>query len=155
MNLAIILGIVLVAWWMLGMPDLRSAKVRAKFLPQFGAAALFGLAFLAVMRGHYEAAIPMAIFAAGLIGKSHFFPGQNQTNTAQGPQQNQTPPPSTQMSAREAYEILGLPDGAGREAVKEAHRRLIKELHPDRGGSAYLSAKINTAKDMLLRILAS
>ena len=53
------------------------------------------------------------------------------------------------LSASEAYEILGLDHNASKEDVVKAHKRLVQRLHPDRGGSDYLAAKINAAKDRL------
>ncbi len=54
------------------------------------------------------------------------------------------------MSRQEAYQILGLEPGASKEEIHQAWRRLIKGVHPDHGGSAFLTAKINAAKDALL-----
>ena len=62
-------------------------------------------------------------------------------------------PPSRKgtMSRSEALHVLGLEPGATEEQIRAAHRRLIVQIHPDKGGTSYLAAKINEAKDVLLR----
>lgn len=55
------------------------------------------------------------------------------------------------MTRDEAYRVLGLELDADRKAVKAAYRQLMSKMHPDRGGSAYLAAKINEARDILLK----
>jgi hypothetical protein len=61
-----------------------------------------------------------------------------------------TAKPTTAMSRDEALSVLGLKPDAKPEDIRGAHRNLMKQFHPDRGGSDYLAAKINQAKDVLL-----
>jgi hypothetical protein len=54
------------------------------------------------------------------------------------------------MSEEEALNLLGLSRGASVDEIKASHRRLIKQVHPDHGGTDYLAHKINEAKNLLL-----
>jgi curved DNA-binding protein CbpA len=54
------------------------------------------------------------------------------------------------MTRDEAYAVLGLKPGAGEDAIRDAHRRLMRMAHPDNGGSDWLASRLNQARDTLL-----
>lgn len=74
------------------------------------------------------------------------FGNSNQADTDRPP-----PSPSNALSVEEARQILGVQSNATRDDIVKAHRRLIQKLHPDRGGNDYLAAKVNAAKDLLVK----
>lgn len=73
-------------------------------------------------------------------------PGANGAGAHAGPGSGRM----ARMTQEEALAVLGLNPGASREDVQREYRRLIKKLHPDLGGSTYLTAKLNEARDVLL-----
>ena len=78
------------------------------------------------------------------------FPGWREDVEDDADRRAGSPPGAGTMSKKEAYNILGLEPGAGDAEIRKAHRRLMKQVHPDHGGSAALAARINEAKDTLL-----
>ncbi|NNG05673.1 MAG: DnaJ domain-containing protein [Inquilinus sp.] len=76
--------------------------------------------------------------------------GADEGGEAAGGTGQRARPSEGAMTRDEAYSVLGLEPGADREAITAAHRRMMKNLHPDHGGSDYLAAKLNEAKAVLL-----
>lgn len=67
-----------------------------------------------------------------------------------GPEQDAEPSSAGAMSVRDAYRVLGLERGADEREIREAYHRLISSVHPDKGGSSFLAAQVNRARDILL-----
>ena len=124
--------------------------------------ALLLLLFIATGKGHL-----LGIMLAGLIpilrnigplllqfGPKLYQQQRQQQQDQSGP--HAQPPANHQknMSKSEALAILGLEEGASKEQIKQAHRRLMQKIHPDHGGSDYLAAQLNRAKEVLLKTAA-
>ena len=69
---------------------------------------------------------------------------------AQGQPRGRAAPAGPRMSRVEALQVLGLQEGATEAEVRAAWLRLMQAAHPDRGGSDWLAAKLNQARDVLL-----
>lgn len=81
--------------------------------------------------------------------------GDTGRRTAPSARQRTEPPRdaprrSARMTREEALSVLGLEEGASTERVLAEYRRLMKKVHPDLGGTTYLAARLNEAKDLLL-----
>jgi hypothetical protein len=77
-------------------------------------------------------------------------PGWREHVEDDGPTGHGGAPGAGAMTDEQAHEILGLGPNATTADIRAAHRRLMKRVHPDHGGSDFLAAKINEAKDRLL-----
>ncbi|MDX9873335.1 MAG: hypothetical protein RBS88_00375 [Spongiibacteraceae bacterium] len=104
-------------------------------------------ALIPLLRGVVVLAMPLLV---RLLGE-RVRPRPDPHGPASGDKGRQQPPPGPRgMQRSEALATLGLSDPVSRDDIIQAHRRLIQRVHPDRGGSDYLAARINLAKDVLL-----
>lgn len=214
--------------WLIRKSAKMPPQVARNFAQKLAGGGVIAFAGLLALRGQMTAAIPLAVFGAGLLGKSAVFPNgfswggksagqksrvetsllamtldhdsgamdgevlagpkygqklsqlsdpdlrafhelcvksgdqsralleawldrhKNNWRSAWGVSGNEPRSAAGPMGRAEALAILGLKDGATADDIKAAHRRLMKDFHPDKGGSDYLASKINAAKDVLL-----
>jgi hypothetical protein len=126
-----------------------------------GILVLAAAAFL-LLRGELLVSLPLAGLGFSLLGwpsareflAAYFYrrdPSQRGDTDGNAAGERRRAAPSGKMSEQEAYQILGLQPGASADDITRAHRGLIKKLHPDQGGTTYLAARVNEAKDVLLR----
>lgn len=97
-------------------------------------------------------AMPLLFLALGLLRSSRFqaFLRKLADEDLKGSQGGPTRARSGPMTRAEALSVLELNEGATRDDIRGAHKRLMQKIHPDHGGSTYLATKINQAKDLLL-----
>lgn len=148
--LVLIAALTLARWY-----ATAEVKTLKRGLAWFGVGLLgAGVIFLAVtgrMGAALAALAGLLVWAGRIMNLVHMgrqFRGRFGGMFGQG---RPSPPAAGTMTEEEAWRVLGLAPGASTDDIKAAHRRIIEQIHPDRGGSDYLAAKVNLAKDFLLK----
>jgi hypothetical protein len=132
---------------------------------RLGGALAILIAALLLVRGDWGIGLGLGLFGTYLLGEALPWPLSSLTAYFDGGRSGrrehaQTDPdagfstrPATsgKMTEQEAYQVLGVAPGSSTAEISRAHRLLMKKLHPDQGGTTYLAARINEAKDVLLR----
>lgn len=137
--------LLLLNWW--ANAEVQSAK-RSLTLAIIAVCALLALVLLATGKV-VLAALPAGFALVRMFGpavaarflRGRFGGASARANSGQG---------EAQMSRNEALEVLGLDDGAEEPEINDAYRRLMAQVHPDKGGSDWMAAKLNMARRTLL-----
>jgi hypothetical protein len=144
----LILGALVLVFFLGGLRAFEQASVTTIKSLFAWIAALGGLSLAALLlisgRG------PLAVSGLVMFGPLIW---QHWRAAQHGQTQQSQPPPrraSGSMTVDEAWQVLGLQPGAEPDAIRAAHRRLMRGAHPDGGGSDWLAARINQARDLLL-----
>lgn len=163
--------LIIAAFWGLAHIKQKPPGVRRKLFVRSAVGALVVLLIAMAVTGrmHWLFALVGALlpFVRGLFGIGlQFLPlwlRRRQTGNQHNSDHNahnstQSPPNKNALDVREAMDILGLEGDIHKgdistKMINDAHRRLIQKMHPDRGGSDYLAAKINQARDLLLSLI--
>lgn len=165
-SVLLILVIIGVIWGYRRMKVLGPKERRKMLLRSaIGAVILMLIMMVATGRMHWLFAVVGALipFMRGLLGIGlQFLPlwlrhkNRPQSDQGQQHQNNHNPGQRSTMDSKEALDTLGIKGDLANgnvtaEMVNDAHRRLIQKLHPDRGGNDYLAARVNLARDVLLK----
>ncbi len=144
----IILGALLVIFILLGIRLLLNSNPKillAIFKGLLGAAAFLAIILLILSGRLVNVVVGLIALIPLLPALKKFFMGEEKSKT----------PPSfsnlSSMTREQARSILNTDENATEKEIKAAHRRIIQKIHPDQGGSDYLAAQVNRAKEVLLK----
>ncbi len=133
--------LVLLNWW--ANTDVKTAKT-AMFFGIIALCGVFALLLIATGKG-IAAIIPGAYAAWRMISSVRQQMPKGSQRSANEMHS------SSDMTIKEAYEILGIKPGASEEEILAAYRQLMAKCHPDAGGNDWMASKLNEAKDILLK----
>lgn len=109
------------------------------------------LADLLVLHGHYSQLDPASVHVLeAYLDREHADWREHAQGSDAAGRESAMPPEPATMTPAQACQILGVQPGASEADIREAHRRLIALVHPDRGGSGFLATQVNLARDVLL-----
>jgi DnaJ homolog subfamily C member 19 len=149
--IAVLLGLFVLALFVGGLNAFSRASVTTikSLLAWIAALAGLSLTLLLVLTGRG----PFALFALSLglpLAREWWTSRVGRGRKRMGSRPSSRTGPGA-MSEAEAWEVLGLTPGATEEEIRAAHHRLMRGTHPDTGGSDWLAARVNQARDILLR----
>jgi hypothetical protein len=127
--------------------ELLDTVSKGRYLSEFGMSDLVALYVLAQSQ-YPDSTEVLAAYLDRNYGDDWREAANTKGDTTDGQESNATK--GGKMTKSEAYEVLGLDHNASQKEIIDTHRKLMLKLHPDRGGSNYLAAKINQAKDTLI-----
>ena len=158
-RIILLLAVGLVGYLLWRQYQRQPPELRRKALLRGGFYSLLGIILLLVVTGRAHwllaaatAALPLLKLLFGLALRAWPFLQTLRRKNQPPPQQQAGAGSSGELSQQEAFQLLGLQPGASRQAIIDAHKRLIQKLHPDRGGNDYLASKLNAARDLLLKL---
>jgi DnaJ-domain-containing protein 1 len=130
-----------------------SVKSIKSLLAWIAALGGLSLALMLILTGRGGAALGAIVMFGPLIWqqwKAFAAPGASRAGARPGHGQRPAGRPTGAMTREEAHQVLGLRPGASEAEIRAAHRRLMRGAHPDSGGSDWLAARVNQARDVLL-----
>jgi hypothetical protein len=106
-----------------------------------------GYPFIAAFVGGFFVLFPKLLRLWKLIGVAKMAHGYWRSQKTKS---NTKPSENISMTTAQAAEILGLSENASSKDIKARHKELMKQIHPDKGGSTYLATQLNEARKVLL-----